>query len=81
MIALLTGVISESMFEKNQLKIEEDRKEKEATTALINEICETMYARMPHGADTEVSIEDIMETGPKTEEPSKEVGIDLRTIA
>jgi len=77
MIALLTGVISESMFEKNQLKIEEDRKEKEATTALINEICETMYARMPHGADTEVSIEDIMETVPKIERLFEEVGIDF----
>merc|ERR1719428_2596566 len=40
MLALLTGVISESMFEKNQLRIEEERKEREQMRKLLVHKCE-----------------------------------------
>ena len=37
MIALLTGVISESMFEKNQLRVDEERLERESKRKMLSE--------------------------------------------
>merc|ERR1719223_2545092 len=48
MIALLTGVIGESMFEKNQLRLEEERLEGELRRKLLLERCERMFDNIPH---------------------------------
>jgi len=43
MIALLTGVISESMFEKNQLRVEEERQHREQLHSLLTERCLALF--------------------------------------
>mmetsp|Transcript_13731 Transcript_13731/g.37111 ORF Transcript_13731/g.37111 Transcript_13731/m.37111 type:complete len:761 (+) Transcript_13731:164-2446(+) len=43
MIALLTGVISEAMFQKNQVKLEEERQEREVTRKILLETCQIMF--------------------------------------
>merc|ERR1719188_71108 len=39
MIALLTGVISEAMFQKNQVKIQEERQERKSTRKALLQNC------------------------------------------
>jgi len=43
MIALLTGVISESMFEKNQLRMEEERQQRDLMHRLLSERCFELF--------------------------------------
>merc|ERR1719326_2862649 len=43
MIALLTGVISESMFEKNQVRLEEERFEREEKRKILNTLCSDFF--------------------------------------
>jgi len=43
MVALLTGVISESMFEKNQVKMEEERLEREERRSILKELCSDFF--------------------------------------
>lgn len=43
MIALLTGVISESMFEKNNVRMEEDRMERSAMRKCLIQTCEEWF--------------------------------------
>jgi len=47
MIALLTGVISESMFDKNNLRMEEERMERENTRKLLVLTCEKLFDQLP----------------------------------
>jgi len=47
MIALLTGVISESMFDKNNLRMEEERMERENTRKLLVLTCEKLFDELP----------------------------------
>jgi len=44
MIALLTGVISEAMFEKNQIRLEEERLEREQTRKSLMQSCTELFA-------------------------------------
>jgi len=62
MIALLTGVISESMFDKNNLKLEEDRVSRERTRKLLIRTCESLFDELPQDAS--------METGARSSEVS-----------
>merc|ERR1719329_1788440 len=43
MIALLTGVLNEAMFEKNMLRLEEDRFEREMTCGTLVDCCGVMF--------------------------------------
>merc|ERR1719401_1421490 len=43
MIALLTGVIHENMFEKNQLRMEEERQEREAKRKSLVKVCGNLF--------------------------------------
>jgi len=47
MIALLTGVISESMFDKNNLKMEEERIERENMRKMLIRTCERLFDQLP----------------------------------
>jgi len=47
MIALLTGVISESMFDKNNLKMEEERIERENMRKMVIRTCERLFDELP----------------------------------
>jgi len=57
MIALLTGVISESMFEKNQMRAQEERQERELKRELLKGKCIELFASVEHDAADEASLE------------------------
>jgi len=59
MIALLTGVISESMFEKNQMRMEEERLEKEHAHAELLSRCADMFEELEPDVHGEVSHQEI----------------------
>lgn len=46
MIALLTGVISESMFEKNKARVEEDQKERDSKREVFIKACGELFESM-----------------------------------
>mmetsp|Transcript_42975 Transcript_42975/g.135394 ORF Transcript_42975/g.135394 Transcript_42975/m.135394 type:complete len:774 (-) Transcript_42975:277-2598(-) len=60
MIALLTGVISESMFEKNQLRVEEARKEQDEVIAHIENTANEIHASCSLDAKGEASHQEIL---------------------
>jgi len=59
MIALLTGVISESIFEKNQFRIEEERLEREYKRVLLQEQCGQLFDLMDCNEDGSVSQDEL----------------------
>merc|ERR1712190_578023 len=61
MIALLTGVISESMFEKNQLRIDEDRLQRESKQKGVSALCEELFEEVTVNEGGEASKEDLSE--------------------
>lgn len=65
MIALLTGVISETMFVKNQLKAEEDRIEMEARHEFLERSCDDLFDSVKQNSDGEALKEDIVMLLPK----------------
>jgi len=52
-VALLTGVISESMFEKNEVRKEEVRAEHEEMRKVLGEQCESLFRELPGMAGNE----------------------------
>jgi hypothetical protein len=60
MIAMLTGVISESMFEKNQARMEELRFEQEEKRQAIRKWCNEKFASVPKNKNGEASLQDII---------------------
>jgi len=68
MIAMLTGVISESMFEKNQARIEELRAEHEEKRTLIRKWCIEEFEQVPKNSLGEASIDDLRPLLPRLEE-------------
>jgi len=46
MLALLTGVISEAMFEKNTMRLEEERTEREERRHILNALCGSIFDEM-----------------------------------
>merc|ERR1719401_684486 len=79
MIALLTGVISESMFEKNELRREEAQNEKELRMARIAEGCDEIFSELDHEQDEsgEVSVDVILGTLPKVAELFRDLNIEF----
>jgi len=66
MIALLTGVISESMFQKNQMKIQEERHEREIVRKGLLEKCQALFDEVAQHEDSdEVSSETIRRLLPR----------------
>jgi len=64
MIALLTGVISEAMFQKNQVKMEEERQDREASRALLLESCQALFDEFLQGGADEVTRGQVREMFP-----------------
>jgi len=60
MTALLTGVISESMFEKNQLRMDEDRVEREVLHKALVHGCERLFERLDTNPSGEVATEIVI---------------------
>mmetsp|Transcript_7384 Transcript_7384/g.20943 ORF Transcript_7384/g.20943 Transcript_7384/m.20943 type:complete len:735 (-) Transcript_7384:150-2354(-) len=60
MIALLTGVISESMFEKNQLRVEESRKDLEQLIQALETNAADIHAKLPLDERGEATREDVL---------------------
>jgi len=59
LIALLTGVIGESMFEKNQLKIQEDRLDAEKRRKMLWEVCAEMMENVAEIEDGKADRRDV----------------------
>jgi len=59
MIALLTGVISESMFEKNQLRMEEARKEQDELMQALEKDAQTLHSGLVLDENGEASVEEV----------------------
>jgi len=59
MIALLTGVISESMFEKNQLRMEEARKEQDELLQALERDAQTLHRSLVLDENGEASVEEV----------------------
>jgi len=60
MTALLTGVISESMFEKNQLRVEETRKEQDDLLDALDTKADEVYATLDLDDKGEASTDEVM---------------------
>jgi len=67
MIALLTGVISESMFEKNQVRMVEERQEREKKRKELNEILEDIWSGLPTGSSGVAQRSDVEGVIPEVE--------------
>jgi len=74
MIALLTGVISENMFTKNQLRMEEERRQRENMHKLLLQKCSEMFDAMPSQQGC-VAREDIIRLLPNIERMFEAEGI------
>mmetsp|Transcript_75061 Transcript_75061/g.210606 ORF Transcript_75061/g.210606 Transcript_75061/m.210606 type:complete len:767 (-) Transcript_75061:39-2339(-) len=59
MIALLTGVISESMFEKNQLRMEESRKDLEKLSKDLEHSAVQIFDTLPKNEKGEATVKDV----------------------
>jgi len=68
MIALLTGVISESMFEKNQIRIEEERMERETKRKQIGNSISDLFDTLEHDEDDACSHDQIRSILPQVAE-------------
>jgi len=68
MIALLTGVISESIFEKNALRIEEARVEHEQRNEIILNTCGAIFDQCPCNEDDEITRQDVEDVLPQIAE-------------
>merc|ERR1712232_1206872 len=64
-IAMLTGVISESMFEKNEMRKEEAKAEHEAMRLALGEHCQELFLRLDVNDNHEASVEDVKTIAPK----------------
>lgn len=67
MIALLTGVISESMFEKNQVKLDEERHEREAKRKILNSRFKALFDTADKNDNDEASAEELRKLLPQVE--------------
>jgi hypothetical protein len=77
MVAMLTGVISESMFEKNQARHEEIRLEHEEKRQKVAKWCTEKFATLDQRNSLgEVATDDITPLIPQVEEFFKEIGLD-----
>eukprot|EP00401_Gymnodinium_catenatum_P064371 CAMPEP_0117473490 /NCGR_PEP_ID=MMETSP0784-20121206/8798_1 /TAXON_ID=39447 /ORGANISM="" /LENGTH=671 /DNA_ID=CAMNT_0005267691 /DNA_START=128 /DNA_END=2143 /DNA_ORIENTATION=+ len=59
MIALLTGVISEAMFQKNQVRLEEERQDREGNRTILLTGCQSIFDSFVTDPNDEVSRDDV----------------------
>jgi len=64
MIALLTGVISESMFEKNQLRIEDERLDRESKRKVLGQRCAELFDEADQNDRREASKQELLSVMP-----------------
>lgn len=64
MIALLTGVISEGMFEKNRVRSEEERVDRETVRKILGGRCLELFNNLPHDDDGDAKADDIAQLLP-----------------
>jgi len=78
MIALLTGVISESMFEKNNMRMEEERMDREQTRKLLVRTCEDWFDEVStlHGSGSSAQREDVALMLPRIAALFEQEGVD-----
>lgn len=74
MLAMLTGVINESMFENNELRKDEQRIQHEAMRQEFSESCGDLFEDIPSNADGEANIEDVKTLAPQTLELLEQAG-------
>merc|ERR1712032_1799657 len=75
MIALLTGVISESMFEKNQVRMEEERQDRENKRRELTKILEELFDGLPTGSSGIAQFSHVEEVMPEVKRLFEEQGI------
>eukprot|EP00928_Gymnodinium_smaydae_P003437 TRINITY_DN11237_c0_g1_i1.p1 TRINITY_DN11237_c0_g1~~TRINITY_DN11237_c0_g1_i1.p1 ORF type:complete len:933 (+),score=238.70 TRINITY_DN11237_c0_g1_i1:125-2923(+) len=74
MIALLTGVISESMFEKNDLRKDEARQELETMHETMGLRCGTLFDMLEHNEEGEANQKDVFNLMPEIVELFESTG-------
>jgi len=75
MVAILTGVISEAMFEKNQLRAEEDRRERDDRRLKLSDIFQDFFTDLPIDENGKATKEVIQEVIPKIKDLFETEGI------
>lgn len=68
MIALLTGVISEAMFQKNQVKLEEERQDRETTRSALLDYCKQLFDDFAEDGSEEMSDVQVRSMLPRIQE-------------
>jgi hypothetical protein len=76
-VAMLTGVISESMFEKNALRKEEARSEHEVMRMRLGERCDDLFQHLETDADDQVTKEVLLGQAHKLKHMLEEAGADV----
>mmetsp|Transcript_42280 Transcript_42280/g.107566 ORF Transcript_42280/g.107566 Transcript_42280/m.107566 type:complete len:573 (+) Transcript_42280:115-1833(+) len=76
MIAILTGVISESMFEKNELRNEEAQAEREARLAKLTEHADAIFDTLECDAEGEADRSDVENIMPDIANMLKSYGVE-----
>merc|ERR1719203_1675951 len=65
MIALLTGVISEAMFEKNIMRLEDQRTEREHLKRSIVRSCSEMFDELERNTEDECTVTELLKIVPQ----------------
>jgi len=65
MVAVLTGLVCEAMFEKNAMKLEEEQHEGEVKRKFLIEKLEMTFDMLPHNELGEATYEDVMKIVPQ----------------
>jgi len=76
MIALLTGVVSESMFQKNQMRQEEERKEHSERRKQMQKQSEALFAEVMNPETGEAKVQDVKELIVDIQEMFNNLGIE-----
>merc|ERR1712217_218584 len=79
MIALLTGVISESMFEKNALRRDSERMEREQKRKDLHLALESIFRQLEIDDDGEAAKDAVNNTVPSIANVLQELGIHFRS--
>eukprot|EP00927_Polykrikos_kofoidii_P058723 TRINITY_DN5343_c0_g1_i1.p1 TRINITY_DN5343_c0_g1~~TRINITY_DN5343_c0_g1_i1.p1 ORF type:complete len:684 (-),score=118.16 TRINITY_DN5343_c0_g1_i1:85-2058(-) len=66
--ALLTGLINQGMFEKNQVRLEEERQEREAKLEIVSDHCGALFDEAETTADGKASKQELVLLIPFVEE-------------